>query len=487
MRNDWFGLKTAGFWVAGAMMALSAAPLAQAQTAPDFTIEGPFLVTDVISEEAGLAINTTEPEVLFVTYDTINQEGFTDPITGEVPGFALIGRFFNTETFEPTSDLFIIFGNPAGSMETLDVRFNPVTQQYVVAGKADGRGTNGANVPLVAIVNPVSAGGNVVNAFAVEEDSDQGFDDVAMAVDSNNGNFLVVAERDFAETGGEGAVAWLFDAEGNLLTEEFTRIDATLQTADSWDVDDPDVDFLPNNNVFLYLHNTDSDTLPNTVTGIVIEPAPTADGALVFSNEQILSEDRIGSRQGHPAAIENPYTDELIGAFDYGNGDDGGDIFFFNVGDAPEYPLTASRDQIAYLEASGNDPINHRHPQLAADSGSGAIILAYNVNSSSTLPGELSDVRGMLFTILGADGQPLPGNGDELPGVGPAPTYLLDPEETGFIDNGANFHNVAYDAFTDSFFVVYATNEQFTRAARITINSDHSPESGIDNGLWMMY
>lgn len=465
--------------------AILAAPQPFAQTAPDFTIEGPFLVTDAITREAGLAINIHEPEVLFVTYDTINQESFADPITGEVAAVALIGRFFSTETLEPTSEIFIILGNPnSDAMETVDVRYNPVSRQYVVIGKADGRSTAGANIPLVAIVNPVSAGGDVVRAFAIDEDSSVNYDDVALGCSTNNGNFLVVAERNMPETGdSEGAAGFLFDQDGNQLTPEFTRLDIA-QIGTGNDVDDPDVDFLPNNNVFLYLHNTDSGNAAwqNRITGVVVEPVPGPDGQLVISDEQLLSENRIGQNQGHPAAIENPFSDELIGAFDYNNGAHGGDLFFFNVGDAPDYELTVSQDQTPYLTAAGDDPIRHRHPQLAADPDSGVIILAWNIDSS-TIPG----IGGMVFNLLGPDGQSLPGNGTELDGVGPFAAYLLDPTETATISNSANYHNVAYDAFTDSFIIVYATKDNFTRAARIVINSDHGGiDSAIEDG-WMMY
>ncbi len=459
-----------------------AVPSPYSQEAPTFEIEGPIILTEEFTKEAGIAINTQEPEALIVTYDTENLVGYNDPITGEIPGIIMTGFFINTETLEQIGEPFPIFGNPRGDdMETLDVRYSPVTNQYIVVGKADNRSTAGAGIPLVAIVNPSSVASEqrIATAFAYDEDTATGYDDVALSVSTHNGNFLVTAERDFPETNdGEGAIGVMFDKEGNQLTPEFTRLDQ-IQVGTGSDVDDPDVDFLANNNVFLYLHNTDGEMYSNRVAGVVIDAELDEDGDLMFSDEQILSEDRIGSRQGHPAAIENPFTDELIGVFDYGNGSDGGDIFFFEVGDAPDYELNVSRDQIPYLEASSNDPINHRHPQLAVDEDNGVFILVININSTTN-----DEWGGILFTLLGPDGQPLPGNEEELEGIGPAPFYLLDPEETYTISNSANYYNIAYDEHSDSFIIIYATPEPYTKYARVRVTSEHGPSKVYD---WMVF
>lgn len=461
------------------------------QEAPVFEVNEPIVITQELTREAGLAINTSTPEVLFVTYDANNNLGFDDPITGEVAQVSLIGFFYNPITLEPIGDPFIILGNPAGTgMETLDIRYNPVTNQYVVIGKADGRGTNGANIPLVAIVNPSSFPDDqrIANTFAIDEESTTNYDDVALAINTLNGNFLVTAERNFSETGdSEGAAAFLFDSQGTPFTEGFTRLDQLLVGTGS-DVDDPDVDFLPQNNVFLYLHNIDNgSTLVNRIAGVVIEGEPDANGNLVISEEQVLSEARVTKTdgtladQGHPAAIENPFTNDLIGAFDYDNGAYGGDIFSFVVGPAPSYTLTISTPQYPYLNAEGNDPISQRHPQLAADPNKGVIILVYNVGQAATG----FDARGLLFTLLGHDGTPLPANERALENIGPAPTYALDEFETATISNSANYYNVVYDPHSESFLMIYANSDQFTKVGRVKVTSDHLPDTSTDG--WMMY
>ncbi len=448
-----------------------------AQEPPTFELEEPVVIQqDLFTEEAGLAINTEEPEVLFTTIDPENFFGFEDPVTGEIAASILVGAFYNPVTMEPITDVFPIIGNPMGGFESHDLRYNPVSDQYVVVTKADGRGNLGANIPLVAIVNPssVPAENRIAKAFAYEEDSEQNFDDVAVGVSTNNGNFLLVAERDFPGEG-EGVIGALFDQEGNLLTPSFGKLD---QIQPAGDEDDPDVDFLANNDVFLFQVNTDGDQYQNRITGSVIQPVPGPDGELQVGEQQILgsAERKPGVHQGHPSAIENPFNDELIGAFDYGNSGDGGDIFYFTVGPALDYVLSEAREQIPYLESSGGDPVNQRHPQLAADPDSGVIVVSYNVNGSTL------EVYGMLFTLLGPEGQMLPDNGESV--VDDQIIYQMTPDETATISNSANYHNIAYDPHSDSFLTIYATSDNFTKVVRLRITSNHMPASAED---WMVY
>ncbi len=447
------------------------------QEAPTFTIGEPVLLQnsfgDLVTSGANLAVNTAAPEVLFTTIDTSNPDGAIDPITDEEATSAIIGFFYNPETLEPISaDPFLIVGNPDGGFDTHDVKYNPVSNQYIVAGSAQGYRPNGTQLTILAFVNPSAADGDrIVRSFVYEPDSALGFDDVSLAVSSRNGNILLAGERNF-EGEGEGAIGALFDQDGNLLTPSFGRLDQIQPTGDE---DDPDVVYLENNDVFLYVTNTDGDTLSNRITGSIIQTVPAADGSLQIGDEQILGASRKAIRQGHPAAFENPFNDELIGAFDYGNGSDGGDIFYFNIGQAPNYTLSQARGQVPYFEATSNDPYNHRHPQFAADPNSGVIVIGQNAHSSaSTLP------SGYAFTILGPDGRILPGQSEEQNG------FHAFVETIASIDNGANNHNVKYDPFSDSFLAVYADgNETFT--VRLKVTSTHissaEPSSPVEISL----
>ncbi len=433
------------------------------QEAPTFVLGEPVLLQnsfgDLVTSGANLAVNTDSPEVLFTTIDTSNPDGAIDPISDEVANSALIGFFYNTETLEPiSSDPFLIIGNPDGGFDTHDVKYNPVSKQYIVAGSAQGYRPNGVQLTILAFVNPSDADGDrIVRSFVYEPDSAIGFDDVSLAVSTRNGNILLAGERDF-DGEGEGAIGALFDQDGNLLTPSFGRLDQIQPTGDE---DDPDVVYLENNDVFLYVTNTDGDTLSNRITGSIIQTEPAADGSLQIGDEQILGASRKAIRQGHPAAFENPFNDELIGAFDYGNGSDGGDIFYFNIGQAPNYTLAQARGQVPYFEATSNDPFNHRHPQFAADLDSGVIVIGQNAHSS---PNNLSS--GYAFTILGPDGRILPGRSEEQNG------FHAFVENLASIDNGANNHNVKYDPFSDSFIAVYADGNE-TFAVRLQVTSTH--------------
>jgi hypothetical protein len=449
------------------------------QEPPTFELGEPVVLQnafgDLVSEGANLAVNTDAPEVLFTTIDTSNPDGALDPITGEEATSAVVGFFYNPTTLEPiSSDPFIIVGNPDGGFDTHDVKYNPVSQLYVVAGSAEGYRPNNLQLTLISFVNPSAKDGDrIIKSFVYEPESSIGFDDVSLAVSTRNGNILLAGERDF-DGEGEGAIGALFDQVGNLLTPQFGRLDQIQSIGDE---DDPDVVYLENNDVFLYVTNTDGEILDNRITGSIIQSVPSADGALQVGDEQILGASRKAIRQGHPAAFENPFNDELIGAFDYGNGSDGGDVFYFNIGQAPNYHLTQARGQAPYFEATSNDPFNHRHPQFAADPNSGVIAIGHNAHSNpSDLP------SGYAFTLLGPDGRILPGRSTENNGFH---AYV---ENFASIDNGANNHNLKYDPFSDSFIAVYADGSE-TFAVRLKVTSTHiadgedsSPVSIVQDG-----
>ncbi len=436
----------------------------QEQEPPVLSVGEPVVLQnsfgDLTTDGANLAINTDAPEILFTTIDTSNPDGFEDPITGEIAQSALIGFFFDPTTLEPISaEPFIILGNPTGGFDTHDLKYNPVSKQYVVAGSAQNYPPNSIQTTLIALVNPSSNEERVAKAFAFDPDTDMGYDDVALAVSSKNGNILYAGERDF-DGEGEGAIGVLFDQEGNQLTSGTTRLDQIQPTGDE---DDPDVVYLENNDVFLYVTNTDGDTLSNRITGAIIQTTPGEDGDLQVGDEQSLGASRRAIRQGHPAAFENPFNNELIGAFDYGNGSDGGDIFYFNIGAAPNYVLSQARGQVPYFEATASDPYNHRHPQFAADLNSGVLVIGHNAHSSgANLP------AGYAFTVLGPDGRVLPGRSEAANG------FHAFVENLASIDNGANNHNLKYDPFSDSFIAVYADGSE-TFTVRLTVESNHLP------------
>ncbi len=455
------------------MLCIIAVPASMAQSLT-YEISEPVILGDLLTARANMSISTHEPIALLVTVDTSNYYEFADPITGEIAQAAVLGFFYNTITLEPIGEPFIIVGNPGSDFDTLDVDYNPVSQQYIVAASANNYLPGGGQANLLSIVSSSTAE-PVVKAWVYEPDSAESFDDIAVSCSSNNGNILMVSERNFAGEG-EGVIGALFDQDGNLLTPNFGRLDQLQPTGDE---DDPDVVFLPVNDVFLFLVNTDDGTYQDRITGAVILPVPDADGNMQIGEQQILgSERKPATAQGHPAAIENPFNSELVGVFDYSNGADGGDVFYFTVGGAPDYVLSEARDQVAYLEAAGSNPVNQRHPQLAADPSSGVIVVAYNVNNDTNA----LEAGGILFTVLGPDGGVLPDNGNSV-GTDQV-IYKMTPDELGVISNDANNYNMLYDPHSDSFICVYATNEQYTKAVRLKITSNHLPVS-VDS--WMLH
>lgn len=455
---------------------LAGIPLPQvafAQDAPAFEVGDPLVLTseDFLTSEAGIAINQDEPEVLFTTIVS-DASGFgnldmTDPITGQLSQTAMVGYFFDPISMTPKGDPFVILGNPMGNMQRHDVKYNRFTKQYNVVVNARSRSSNGNHIPLVAIVNPASSPGDrIVKAMAIDEDTMINYDDTSIASSNKNGHFLVAAEYQYPGEG-EGVVGYLFDAQGDLLTPEFGRLDLMEPARDE---DDPDVVYLEENDVFLFLTNTDPTSGANIITGSIVATTVGTNGQLQIGDQQILGERRINLNQGHPSAIENPFNNELIGGFDYNNGSDGGDLFYFNIGPAPTYTLTEARPQVPYMEATGNDPYNHRHPQFAVDPNSGVIVLMTNPHgSASDLP------NGIGFTFLGQEGEILPGVRTE-DGFSHVLVPTFDPLIEGgnpSISNDANYYNVKYDPFSDSFIAIWADQSLFTFAVQLKmLNND---------------
>lgn len=453
-----------------ALLVVLAPVFTMAQIEPTFTISDPItLFPDTQTKEAGLAVNTTTGvnEVLFVTIDTISID--VDPITGEDAAEAVFGFYYNPITLAQIGDPFIIVGNPRGSLQKLTVTYNPVNNKYFVAVAADSYSPSGARVPLMAIVNPSSESDRIFKAWAWDAETTQNYQDTAVAASTNNGNLLYVSEYSPAEDGGEGVIGLLYDMEGNLLSSGNTRLDqaASDKIISSEDEDDPDVYYLPENDVFLFICNTDLGDVPNRIFAEVIQPEIGTDGLLQLGEIQIVSQLRKDFDAGHPSAVENPFTGEFIGALDYGNGAQGGDLFYFNIGGAPNYALTESQPQIPYLEATGNNPFAQRHPRFAVDETSGVIVVSHNARDGV--------FQGMVFSLLGPNGAILPGRPDDLYKLVETPTV---------ISNDANYHDVKWDPASDSFLVIYATGGGLTNVVRLTVTSDHLP-ADVDN--WMTY
>lgn len=411
--------------------------------------------------EAGVAAHTTEPEVLVVSIDTMNLIGFSDPISQQFATAAVVGRFYDPRTLTPTSEPFGLLGNPLGTFTKLDVKFNPVSKQYVVTSSARNSSPTGNHVPHLALVNPLSvAGGNppLAKAWAYQPETDANFDDLALAVSTQNGNILLAAERSFPDEG-EGTVGALFDKDGNLLTPEFTRFDQ-LQTVG--DEDDPDITYLPGRDVFFYVSNTDNSngstgTLGNRIVGAVVQTTPGPDNRLVTTVEQPLG-DGIPGAEGHPASLLNPFNGELLTAFDHGNGTPNGDLSYYTIGAGPTYAFTSAREEFRYLSGVAGNPFKHQHPQLAADPVSGVIALGHQAYES-----ELGLPAAYVATLLGPDGAPLPSQ------LG-LPYFVADSGAN--IGTGPNVQNLTYSPVSGSFVVVFNAGG-LTSLAALQVTSSH--------------
>lgn len=395
--------------------------------------------------ETAVAANTDEPELLVTFIDSQNAGGFIDPISQQFAVAAMMGRFYDATTLEPTSEPFIIFGSDVGSLSRCDAKYNSVSKQYVVVSNARGYNALGKDVMMVGLVNPVSAGGDtpLAKAWVHDPDTDESYDDVAVAVSSVNGNILVAGERK-ATGEGEATVGALYNQTGTLLTPPHTRLDLLQSIGDE---DDPDVLYDPVHDVFIYISNTDNSngstgTLSNRVVGSVIDPAPNGQGQLVVRTEQPLGDGLPeGRAEGHPAAIANPFNGELITAYDAGNGTSQGDLSFTTIGEAPDYPFTPARPEVPYLDGADGNPFSHQHPQLAVDPVAGVFAVGMNARDSAIgLP------PAYAFILLGPDGQPLPSQ------LG-APYFLAD--APGGIDNGANNHAIRYSPSAGTFAVAF--------------------------------
>ncbi len=418
----------------------------------------------VAAKESGIAANTDASEVLVTYIDSANFGGYTDPITQQFAVSAMVGRFYDPATLTPTSDPFVIFGSPVGALSRCDVKYNPVAKQYVVVSNARGDGDLGLDVPLIALVNPAAvAGGNspVAKAWVHQPDTDQSYDDIAVAVSSKNGNFLLVAERKAAGEG-ESTVGCLYDKAGTRLTAPFTRLDLLQSVGDE---DDPDVTYLEGRDAFLYVSNTDNSdgstgTLHNRIVGSIVDPVPDGQGKLVVRTEQPLSDGLPeGRAEGHPASLLNPFDGQLLTAYDAGNGTAQGDLSFFDLGTAPGFVFTAAQPEIPYLDGTSGNPFNHQHPQLAADPEHGVIVVGFNATGSTVgLP------EAYVFRVLGPDGHPLRSQ------LG-APYFLAD--SPGGLGTSANYHNVKYSPVSQSFLAAFTSNPGITYLAALQVTSSH--------------
>lgn len=426
--------------------------------------------SQLIQVESNIGVNTDSPEALVITIfnsynfmDPFNDLGFLfDPVTGNENVGVLLGYRINTLTGAGIGEPFIILGNPHGEISKNDVKYNPVTGQYVVVATAQQFGDNAANIPVIVTVNPAESVAqglpDVDRIIAHDVESTISYQDVGLAVSSRNGNFMVVAEYQVPDEG-EAVSAFIYSGDGQLLSNPVNRVDTLVPANDE---DDPDVSYLPMADVFLF--NTNVDTPigdagnQNRITLTAIQTEPDADGSLLSGPQQIVGELRLeGNRAGHPSAIENPFTGEIIVAFDYGNGSDGGDLIYVNLNE--DLSFSPSRSQAPYFEALGNEPFSHRHPQMAVDPVREIIVIAHNANGAS------NGVNGMALTLLDRNGEVLPGRSEKFHG------FHGFIHSAAIIDSGANFHNIKYDPASGGFLVVYNDQSGLTRVSRVRIET----------------
>ncbi len=462
------GLADASFYVAWIDFT---APLAPPE-GPRMRALGSTIVSGegVTARDTSLAANTDAAEVLVTFVDSTNAGGYTDPISQQVATMAMVGRFYDPVTLAPTGDPFVVFGSPSGTLNRCDVKYNPVSKQYVVAANARAYNALGKDVVLMALVNPAAvAGGNspVAKAWVHDPESDESYDDVAVAVSPQDGNILLAAERK-ATGEGEATVGALYDKAGTLLTAPHTRLDVLQAVGDE---DDPDAIYHAGLKAFLYIANTDNSngstgTLSNRIVGSVVDAQPDGQGNLVVRPEQPLADGLpAGTAEGHPAAIVNPFNGQLITAFDAGNGTARGDLSYVNIGPAPGFVFTPAHEEVPYLDGTSGNPFNHQHPQLAADPEHGAIAVGFNATGSTVgLP------TAYAFVLLGPDGLPLPSQ------LG-APYFLAD--SPGGLDTGVNLHNIKYSPAAKSFLAAYSSVPGVTYLASFQVTSNHlAPTEG---------
>lgn len=437
--------------------------------------EGPRLrnldavaVTDVNvinAAQANVAVNTDEPEILVTTLDQSNSGGYVDPtLNSNAAVQAVIGYFYDPRTLTQTRGPFFIMGNELGNINKHDAKYNPVSKEYVVVGRAVSHGPLGESELMISRIKPNSvAGANEPLAAVIAYNGftdGTGYDDVSVAVSAQNGNILVVAERNVTGEG-EGAFGALFSPSGAVLTPTPSRLDLRTFVGNG-DEDDPDVVYLPMKDVFLYLSNTDNDGWVNKIVGSVVQTTASGGNLQVSGPEQLLSTGT--GTQGHAAAIENPFNGELITAYDFGNNTAQGNLTYYDIGAGPTYAFTEARPEIPYLAGSAANPFGHQHPRLAADPNSGVILVAHQARGSGVgLP------NGYVFSVLDSDGAMMPSQ------LG-APYYLAD--SYGQIETGPNDHNVVYDPHSGSFVAVFTANppasgNRVTYLASVTVTSSH--------------
>lgn len=107
------------------------------------------------------------------------------------------------------------------------MKLDPAARQYVVVANARAYNSAGKDVPLLALVKTAAAAGDgspMAKAWVHDPDSDEAYDDVAVAVSSKTGSFLLVAERK-ATGEGEATVGALYTSTGTRLTPPYTRLD----------------------------------------------------------------------------------------------------------------------------------------------------------------------------------------------------------------------------------------------------------------------
>jgi hypothetical protein len=433
---------------------------------PRYRTQGPtrFSPDFVIAQEAGVAAHTTEPEVLVTTIDSSNTGSWVDPISQQFAVSVLVGRFYDPRTLVATSDPFLIIANPSGAITRHDVKFNPVSKQYVVVANTRAHGTTGANVVTVATVKsgPVTDPlAQVAKTVVHNIGAADNYDDVAVAVSSKNGNILMIAEHNFTGEG-EGVIGVLFDKDLTALTPTEGRIDKLQSIGDE---DDPDIAYLPGADVFLYTGNTDNSngstgTLHNRIVSAVIQTVPDGTGALQSTVEQTISDGLPAGRdEGHPATLENPFNGQLLTAYDGGNGTAFGDLSFYTLGAAPAYTLTSARAETNYLAGTNGNPFRQQHPQLAADPVSGVIVVGFNATGS-----DIGLPDGYVFRALGPDGV-------TLPSPFPVPSFLAG--APGNLGNSANYHNIKYSPVSGSFVSVYTTSSGSAYLASLQVTSEH--------------
>ncbi|MCX8107243.1 MAG: hypothetical protein N3G20_00400 [Verrucomicrobiae bacterium] len=439
---------------------------------PRMRSRGPVAVSPdgTVPKESAIAVNPNSREALIVFIDSVNYGGYLDLLTGSTATYAVMGRFHDPATLQPISEPFIIMGNPWGTLSRCEAKYNPVSKQYVVVTTARTYGTYGTDVPMIALVNSLAVGGAespLGKVWVHHPDSEESYDDVAVATTAKNGNFLLVAERKAAGEG-ESTGGCLYDKSGARLTPLLTRLDLLQSVGDE---DDPDVIYHDRLDVFVCISKTDNSNgstgvLSNRIVGSVVDPVPGPQGQLVVRVEQPLSDGLpVGRPEGHPSAIVNPFNGELVIAYDAGNDTAEGDLSFWDVGGPPDYVFAPARAEVPYLSGAAGNPFNHRHPQLAVDPEHGVILVGFNTAGSAI---GLPDAYA--FRLFGPDGQLLPRQ------LG-APYFLAD--SPGGLGGSVNYHNVKYSASTGSFLAVYTSSVGVTYLASLAINSSHLPPATV--------